>query len=182
MNDLKSPNKRRMTVYSVILAAVLIAFDQFTKWLAVTRLKGQEAFVLIEGVFELDYLENRGVAFGMFQNQRWPILVFGAIFMLAIIFVICRLPEGKKYNILQILLVCIVAGGIGNMIDRFFLGYVVDFFSFVLINYPIFNVADCYVVCATIGLFIMFLFVMKDEDLAFLSFKGGQKTDQEQEK
>ena len=68
------------------------------------------------------------------------------------------------------------------MIDRFFLGYVVDFFSFVLINYPIFNVADCYVVCATIGMFIMFLFVMKDEDLAFLSFKRMQKTDEEQEK
>ena len=171
MNSKNTHNKRGITIISIVLAVILIAFDQFTKWLAVTRLKGQEAFVLIEGVFELDYLENRGVAFGMFQNQRWPILIFGAIFMLIIIFIIFRLPEGKKYNILQILLVCIVAGGIGNMIDRFFLGYVVDFFSFVLINYPIFNVADCYVVCATIGLFIMFLFVFKDEELTFLSLK-----------
>ncbi len=179
MNNSKSHNKKRMTLYSVILAFVLIVFDQFTKWLAVTRLKGNEAFVLIESIFELDYLENRGVAFGMFQNQRWPILIFGALFMMVIIFVICRLPEGRKYDILQILLVCIVAGGIGNMIDRFFLGYVVDFFSFVLINYPIFNVADCYVVCATIGLFVMFLFVMKEDEMDFLSFKRSQK---EQEK
>lgn len=169
MNSKNTHNKRGITIISIVLAVILISFDQFTKWLAVTRLKGQEAFVLIEGVFELDYLENRGVAFGMFQNQRWPILIFGAFFMLIIIFIIFRLPEGKKYNILEILLVCIVAGGIGNMIDRFFLGYVVDFFSFVLINYPIFNVADCYVVCATIGLFIMFLFVFKDEELTFLS-------------
>ena len=175
MNSKNTHNKRGITIISIVLAVILIAFDQFTKWLAVTRLKGQEAFVLIEGVFELDYLENRGVAFGMFQNQRWPILIFGAIFMLIIIFIIFRLPEGKKYNILQILLVCIVAGGIGNMIDRFFLGYVVDFFSFVLINYPIFNVADCYVVCATIGLFIMFLFVFKDEELTFLSLKRKDK-------
>ena len=175
MNSKNTHNKRGITILSIVLAVILIAFDQFTKWLAVTRLKGQEAFVLIEGVFELDYLENRGVAFGMFQNQRWPILIFGAFFMIAIIFLICRLPEGKKYNILQILLVCIVAGGIGNMIDRFFLGYVVDFFSFVLINYPIFNVADCYVVCATIGLFIMFLFVFKDEELMFLSLKRKDK-------
>jgi len=182
VNSKKTHNKMGMTIISIVLAVILIAFDQFTKWLAVTKLKGQEAFVLIEGVFELDYLENRGVAFGMLQNQRWPILIFGAFFMIAIVLIIFRLPEGKKYNILQILLVCIVAGGIGNMIDRFFLGYVVDFFSFVLINYPIFNVADCYVVCATIGLFIMFLFVMKDEDLAFLSFKWTQKTDEEQEK
>ena len=175
MNSKNTHNKRGITIISIVLAVILIAFDQFTKWLAVTRLKGREAFVLIEGVFELDYLENRGVAFGMFQNQRWPILIFGAIFMLIIIFIIFRLPEGKKYNILQILLVCIVAGGIGNMIDRFFLGYVVDFFSFVLINYPIFNVADCYVVCATIGLFIMFLFVFKDEELTFLSLKRKDK-------
>ena len=96
-------------------------------------------------------------------------------FYFSIIFIIFRLPQGKKYNILQILLICIVAGGIGNMIDRFFLGYVVDFFSFVLINYPIFNVADCYVVCATIGLFIMFLFVFKDEELTFLSLKRKDK-------
>lgn len=175
MNSKKSHTKIKMTIISIVLAAILIVFDQFTKWLAITRLKGQEAFVLIEGVFELDYLENRGVAFGMFQNQRWPIMIFGAIFLLAIVFIICKLPEGKKYNILQILLICIVAGGIGNMIDRFFLGYVVDFFSFVLINYPIFNVADCYVVCATIGLFIMFLFVFKDEELTFLSLKRKDK-------
>ena len=175
MSKVKSHNKKMRTIISVILAIVLIAFDQFTKWLAVTKLKGNEAFVMIEGVFELDYLENRGVAFGMFQNQRWPILIFGALFMLAIIYVICRLPVGRKYDVLQVLLVCIVAGGIGNMIDRFFLGYVVDFFSFVLINYPIFNVADCYVVCATIGLFVMFLFVMKEDDMDFISFRSSEK-------
>jgi len=182
VNNIKSHKKIRRTIFSIILTVLLIGFDQFTKWLAVTKLKGQEAFVLVKGVFELDYLENRGVAFGMLQNQRWPILVFGAIFILVIIFVIFRLPKGTKYNILQILLVCIVAGGIGNMIDRFLQGYVVDFFSFVLINFPIFNVADCYVVCATIGLCVMFLFVMNDEDLAFLSFKRKQEADKGQEK
>jgi len=68
----------------------------------------------------------------------------------------------------------IVAGGVGNMIDRFRFDYVVDFISFVLINYPIFNVADIYVVLAVIGVFILFLFVYKDEDLDFLSFKKKQ--------
>lgn len=71
---------------------------------------------------------------------------------------------------MHVLLAVIVAGGIGNMIDRFRLDYVVDFISFVLINYPIFNVADIYVV-ATIGLFILFLFVYKEKDLEFLNFK-----------
>ena len=91
--------------------------------------------------------------------------------MAAIIFLLLRLPEGWKFDILQILLIFILAGGVGNMIDRFFLGYVVDFFYFVLIDFPIFNVADCYVVCATIGLCILFLFVMEENELDFISFK-----------
>lgn len=166
--------KRWRFIISCILVGALILFDQFTKKLAVRHLMGKPAFVLIEGVLELDYLENRGVAFGMLQNQRWPILIFGIVLMITLIWIISRLPAGRKYNILQIMLTCIIAGGIGNMIDRFFYGYVIDFISFVLIHYPIFNVADCYVVSAAIGLFIMFVFFMKDEDFQFLSRKRTQ--------
>ena len=166
-------DKRRviMLVIDFVLIVLLTAFDQFTKYLSVKKLKGQDAFVLIDGVLELDYLENRGAAFGMLQNQKFFILFIGVIFMAIILFFMFRLPEKKKYDVMHILLSFIVAGGIGNMIDRFMLGYVVDFISFVLINYPIFNVADIYVVCATIGLFIVFLFVYKEKDLEFLSFK-----------
>lgn len=162
-------------VGSVILAAVLVWFDQFTKKMTVLHLKDQPAFVLIEGVLELDYLENRGVAFGMFQGQRFPILIMGCVLVILLLWVISRLPEGRKYTVLQFILVCIIAGGIGNLIDRCMLGYVVDMISFVLINYPIFNVADCYVVCATAALFIMFIFVMKEEDFSFLSLKKSSR-------
>ena len=81
------------------------------------------------------------------------------------------MPVTPKFRMIHVLLVFIVSGGVGNMLDRLRLDYVVDFVSFVLINYPIFNVADIYVVCATIGLFIMFLFVLKEKDLEFLNFK-----------
>ncbi|MBQ9140477.1 MAG: signal peptidase II, partial [Lachnospiraceae bacterium] len=117
----------------------------------------------------------RGVAFGMFQNQRFMILLVGIIFMSVILFMIHKMPVNKKFIILHIVFSCIIAGGIGNMIDRISLGYVVDFISFVLINFPIFNVADCYVVCATIVLFIMFLFVLTEEDLDFISFKKAKE-------
>jgi signal peptidase II len=127
--------------------------------------------VIIDGVLELQYLENRGSAFGMLQNQKFFILFVGIVFLAVILFFLCRLPEKKKYNILHFMLTMIVAGGIGNMIDRIRFDYVVDFISFVLINYPIFNVADCYIVVATIGLFILFLFVFKENDLEFLNFK-----------
>ena len=71
----------------------------------------------------------------------------------------------------KILLAVLIAGALGNIIDRVRFDYVVDFISFVLIHYPIFNVADCYVVVSAIVLFCLFLFVYKEEDLEFLSFK-----------
>ena len=155
-----------MLLIDVLIAAVLLVFDQFTKHLAVVHLKGQAPYVL-----ELQYLENRGSAFGMLQNQKVFILFVGIVFLAVLLFFLLKLPEQKKFRIVHILLAVIIAGGIGNMIDRFRLDYVVDFISFVLINYPIFNVADIYVVVATIGLFILFLFVYKEKDLEFLNFK-----------
>lgn len=164
-------NRTKMLLLDAIIAVILLGFDQFTKHLAILHLKGQPAYVLIDGVFELQYLENRGSAFGMLQNQKFFILFVGIVFMLVLLFFLTKLPEKKKYCMIHILLSAIIAGGLGNMIDRFRLDYVVDFFSFVLINFPIFNVADIYVVTATIGLFILFLFVYKEQDLEFLNFK-----------
>lgn len=160
-----------MLIIDAIIVAVLLAFDQFTKHLAIIHLKDKPAYVLIDGVLELQYLENRGSAFGILQNQKFFILFVGIVFLFVVLFFLFKLPEQKKFCILHILLAAIIGGGIGNMVDRFRLDYVVDFISFVLINYPIFNVADIYVVVATIGLFILFLFVYKEKDLEFLDFK-----------
>ena len=167
----KSHKRGKILLLDAVAAAVLLGIDQLTKYLAVLHLKDKEPIVLIDGVLELQYLENRGSAFGMLQNQKIFILCVGIVFMAVILFFLFRLPGEKKFNIVHILLSCIIAGGAGNMLDRFRLDYVVDFISFVLINYPIFNVADIYIVLSTIGLFILFLFVFKDKDLEFLSFK-----------
>lgn len=88
-----------------------------------------------------------------------------------ILFFLFKLPVEKKFRIVHILLAAVVAGGLGNMIDRFRFDYVVDFIYFVLINFPVFNVADCYIVVSVIGLFILFLFVFQEKDLEFLNFK-----------
>jgi signal peptidase II len=107
----------------------------------------------------------------MLQNQKFFILFVGVVFLAVILFLLHKLPEDKKFDVVHILLAAVIAGGLGNMIDRIKLDYVVDFISFVLINFPIFNVADCYIVVATILLFILFLFVFTEKDLEFLSFK-----------
>lgn len=171
MEEKKAIGRPRMLLIDLAAAILLLAADQFTKYLAVTGLKGQTAYILIDGVLELQYLENRGSAFGMLQNQKFFILFVGAVFLAAILFFLFKLPEKRKFYVVHILLSMIVAGGIGNMIDRIRYDYVVDFISFVLINYPIFNVADCYIVVATVTLFILFLFVFREKDLEFLNLK-----------
>ena len=170
-------NKRKLFLFGMdaVLILLLIWFDQFTKDLAVNKLMGKPAYVIWEGVFELDYLENRGVAFGMLQNKIPFILTVGVLFLICIFWLLGRMPDTKKFNILHIIFSFIIAGGIGNMIDRVANGYVIDFFSFVLIDFAIFNVADVYVVCATILLAIMILFVFKDDELTFLEFKRKPK-------
>lgn len=163
--------RTKMLCIDFALTVLLLVLDQFTKYLAIDRLKGNQAFVLIDGVLELRYLENRGSAFGMLQNQKYFILFVGIVFLAVILFFLFKLPEQKKFCSIHILLSFIVAGGVGNMIDRIRFDYVVDFIYFKLIDFPIFNVADCYIVCGTIVLFLLFLFVFKEKDLEFLSFK-----------
>ncbi len=167
----------KMLIIDLLLAALLLAVDQYTKYLAIINLKGQSAYVLIDGVLELQYLENRGSAFGMLQNQKFFILFVGVIFLAVLLFFLFKLPNRKKYRILHVLISMVIAGGIGNMIDRMRFDYVVDFISFILINYPIFNFADICIVLGTLGLFILLLFVYKEKDLEFLSFKQNRYRD-----
>ena len=165
-------NKSKLMLFiDLILVLALLAGDQFTKYLAIVHLKDRPAFVLIEGVLELQYLENRGSAFGILQNQKLFILSVGVVFMAVLLYFLFKLPTDKKYRVVHIALSAIIAGGLGNMLDRFRFDYVVDFISFVLINYPIFNVADCYIVVFTILLFLLFMFVYKENDLDFLNFR-----------
>ena len=163
--------RTKMLLIDVVVMLVLLGLDQLTKYLAIINLKNHPTVVLWDGVLELNYLENRGFAFGMLQNQKFFILFIGVVFLAVILFFLFKLPEEKKFCTVHILLSAIVAGGVGNMIDRLRFDYVVDFISFVLIHFPIFNVADCYIVVATIVLFLLFLFVFKEKDLEFLSFK-----------
>ncbi len=164
-------NKKKLVVLDVFIIVILLIIDQITKHLAVIHLKGQSAISIIRNVLELDYLENHGIAFGMLQNQTLFILIVGVIFIGGILFFLCKTPEGKRFTALHVILSFIIAGGLGNMIDRVLNQYVIDFISFVLIDFPIFNVADCYVVCGSIALAFVALFVLKEEDLDFISLK-----------
>ena len=156
----------------VISAILLVLLDLLTKYLTIAKLKGQQAFVIIENVFEFRYVENRGAAFGIFQGAIPYFIITTLILLVIIVFAYIRLPQTKKMLPLRVLCVLIAAGGIGNLIDRVFRGFVVDMIYFKLIDFPVFNVADCYVTVAEILLIILVLFYYKDEDFAgFYLFK-----------
>lgn len=160
--------KIRTTVVSIITVVLLIWLDQWSKWQAIAHLKGQHPIVLIPGVFELNYTENRGAAFGMLQNQRWFFLIITAIVVIGVVYLLCRMPLERRYWPLRATLTIFIAGAIGNLIDRVYQGYVVDFFYFKLIDFPVFNVADCYVTITVFVFILLFIFKYKEEDLAFI--------------
>lgn len=167
-------NRKKRTAYIAagLLGTALLTFlDQWTKYLAVTHLAGQENIVWIPGVFQLQYLENRGAAFGILQNKLWVFVLLTVFYLIFAIWIFLRLPRQKHYLPLHIAAVVLTAGALGNFIDRIRLGYVVDFFYFSLIDFPIFNVADIYVVVSFIVLVICILFIYKEDDFSFLSRK-----------
>lgn len=148
-----------------MVSILLIALDQYTKFLAVKYLQNQPNIVFWKDVFELQYLENRGAAFGIMQGQKFFFVIFTSIAMIGIVwFFIKKIPEAPKYRFLDIICVMLFAGGIGNLIDRVRLNYVIDFFYFSLIDFPIFNVADIYVTVAAFAMIILGMFYYKDED------------------
>ena len=157
------------------LTPLLVFLDQWTKSLAVKYLMGNEGIPIIDGVFRLKYLENRGAAFGMLQNQQ----VFFAIMTIAVLaglgYMYYRLPVTKRYMPLEYNTILLLSGAIGNFIDRVFQNYVVDFLYFELIDFPIFNVADCYVVIATAIYALLILFYYKEEELDFIIPKKKEK-------
>ena len=159
-----------LLVTDFMLFVILVIADQLTMHLAVVRLKNQAAYNLINGILEFNYLENRGAAFGVLQNQKYFFVFVALIFIGVIVFVLIKVPTQKKYYSLNILLVMIAAGAVGNMIDRVRYDYVVDFIYLVCIQFPIFNVADIYVTTATVILVFQILFVYKTNDFNFLSF------------
>ena len=149
----------------------LVFLDQITKILAENYLYNKKAFVIIDGVFEFSYLRNSGAAWGMLSGKRVFFLII-TVFMLAVVtYAVFRMPNVKKMLPLEIFCILLGAGAIGNFIDRLMLGYVRDFVYFKLINFPVFNVADCYVTISVVLFVILIFFVYQEADFEFLKWK-----------
>ncbi|NCD02644.1 MAG: signal peptidase II [Clostridia bacterium] len=159
----------------IISALILVALDQLTKYLVLLNVKPVGTIPIIEGVLSLTYHENRGAVWGIMQGQIPILIVTTLIILVGVLWLYGRIPDEARYLWLRIIGVLVIAGAIGNFIDRIFRHYVVDFIYFELINFPIFNVADMYVVIAAALLIITVIFIYKDEhDFDFILSKKGE--------
>ena len=136
-------------IITTIIAALLIAVDQMVKnWASEVLVKGE--IPVIENVLYFKYVENTGVAFSMFEDNRWLLVAVTAVMLIV---VLAFFLSGKVTGKLELLsLSLIMSGGIGNLIDRISLGYVVDFIEFLFVDFYVFNFADCLI---TVGAFLI---------------------------
>lgn len=147
---------------AIILGGILL--DQLTKWLSVKFLAVTDTVPLIKGVLHLTYVENTGAAFGMLKDQRWVFILVSTVTIIAFLAYLYLGHAGSR--LYGIAFSMIISGGIGNMIDRLALGYVVDFIDFRLINFAVFNGADSFV-CVGAGIMILALILeLRSEALA----------------
>ncbi|MDR1773977.1 MAG: signal peptidase II [Clostridioides sp.] len=142
-------------VYLVLIVG-LIALDQISKMLVVNYVRPIDTLPVIDKFFHLTYVENRGAAFGFFKDNQ---MIFVIIAIIATLLGLYYLLIKKQSAFFSVIISLIVAGAIGNMIDRVRIGYVIDFLDFRFIWQYVFNVADSYLVVGTILLCVYILFV-----------------------
>lgn len=154
-----------MPIY-ICAILLMIAADQAVKYWAFTSLQPQNTIPIIENVFHLTYIENRGAAFSLFArfDSRWIFVALAVVITIAIFSVM-------RKNLIQTKLGCwslvmVAAGALGNAIDRVIRGFVVDMFDFRLIHFPVFNVADIFICVGGVLFILYFMFQHKDKDEA----------------
>ena len=154
---------RKKHLWCAVMMLLIIAFDQVTKILATEYLKGKEPVSFIKGVVRFNYAENTGMAFSLFSGARW---VFVALTLVACAAALWYIFSNRCKPLWLYWSIAVVAsGGIGNLIDRAFYGYVVDFIEPVFIDFAIFNIADCAVTLGAVSLIAYLVFdAFKKED------------------
>ncbi len=144
-----------------LFVALIVILDQISKFFVVRDISLGQTVPCIAGVFHLTYVENYGAAFSILQGHRW-------FFILVFVAFVALLVWASKKNVLPLsktewwFIAAIVGGGLGNILDRVFRGFVVDMIAVDFIRFPVFNVADCFITCGAIGLIVHMLFFNKD--------------------
>ena len=147
-------------LFLTLFSAGIVAIDQLTKFLVVENIPLYADIPLLPGIVQLTYAQNTGAAFSMLQGQQWLFALIFAVFTVAILWAYFK----KTFPFSKFDWFCIAAvyaGGLGNMIDRLRLGYVIDMIETQFIRFPVFNVADSFITCGCIALMVSLIFFNK---------------------
>lgn len=143
-----------------LFSAFALAFDQITKWLTVANIDLYEKVTFLPGFLRFTYVRNTGAAFSSFEGQQWLFAIVFVVFSVLIVWEYFKKPlPFTRFE--RFCIAAIYGGGLGNMIDRIRLGYVVDMIETEFISFPVFNVADCFITCGCIGLMVSLFFFNK---------------------
>ncbi len=158
-------SKTIVGLFAFVCVALLTGIDQLTKKLIVLNIPRTGDISIIDKVFKIVYVKNTGAAWGILKDGTVFLSILSLIAIACFVFLFFRLDWNiKRQRPAMILSVFIVAGAVGNLIDRVFLHYVIDFLYFELINFPVFNVADCYITVSMFVLAFLMIFYYKEED------------------
>ncbi|MBP3634555.1 MAG: signal peptidase II [Oscillospiraceae bacterium] len=145
--------------FLAVFAVLIVIADQITKYLTVANIPLHEIIPVWDGVFHLTYLRNTGMAFSLLEGGRWFFLVLTAAALALMVLAVVKKWIDHPVGLWS--LAAIAGGAVGNLIDRVSLGYVIDMIEVEFIRFPVFNVADSFVVCGAIGLVIYTFFFDK---------------------
>ena len=148
-------------LYMALFSAGIVAADQFTKILTVANIGLYQDVEFIPGVLGLTYVQNTGAAFSSFEGQQWLFAVIFTLFTIGVVYEYFKKPMGFT-TFERWCIAAVYGGGLGNMIDRVRLGYVVDMLETKFVVFPVFNVADCFITCGCILIMISLIFFNKE--------------------
>ena len=144
-----------------IFAAAIVVLDQVTKYLTVANIPLHEEIAFLPGILKLTYVRNTGAAFSSFEGMQWLFALVFAVFTLLVVWEYFKKPMPfTKFE--RFMIAAVYGGGLGNMIDRVRLGYVVDMIETDFMKFPVFNVADCFITCGCIVLMVSLIFFNKE--------------------
>lgn len=162
----------------LLCAVVLIIIDQISKYYARLLFMDGDSCLIIPNILRFVFHDNTGAMWGIFSDSPHSVLyltIITLVILSIMIIVYFRIPDDKKYAPLLWVVVFVFAGAIGNLIDRICFNYVTDFIKTEFIDFPVFNIADCYITVSVFVLCYLILFKYSDNDLDFLSIKKSEK-------
>lgn len=161
----------------VVPILLLIMVDQLTKYWALFYLKDGLSVAVIPEILYFEYVENTGVAFGLFSGHKIIFIIISLLVSILLFVYAMKIPRERRFIPLRICLGCIIAGAIGNVIDRIRYGHVIDFIYFRPIDFPVFNFADICVTVSVATVIFLFIFFYTDSDIKILENFNKTKND-----